>query len=86
MIELTADRTWLLKLMKESDAETRKTLFGGLAQLTGEAGKLWMETVLPFLRGKIGTPGGKESKDAAKSSADSSLQARDAENDAAKGE
>ncbi|MBQ8719157.1 MAG: DUF2974 domain-containing protein [Clostridia bacterium] len=56
LTELTADRTWLLKLMKESDAETRKTLFGGLAQLTGEAGKLWMETVLPFLRGKITSP------------------------------
>ena len=52
LTELTADRTWLLKLMKESDAETRKTVFGGLAQLTGEAGRLWMETILPALRGK----------------------------------
>lgn len=56
LTELTADRAWLLKLMKASDAETRKTLFGGLTQLTGEASKLWMETILPFLRGKITSP------------------------------
>ena len=56
LTELTADRAWLLKLMKASDAETRKTLFGGLTQLTGEAGRLWMETILPFLRGKITSP------------------------------
>jgi hypothetical protein len=55
LTELTSERTWLIKLLRASDAETRKTLFGGLAQLTGEAGRLWAETILPAIRMKAST-------------------------------
>ena len=50
LTELTADRAWLLKLMRECDPDSKKTVLGGLAQLTGEAGRLWAETLLPALR------------------------------------
>ena len=53
LTELTEDRGWIWKLMREGDPEARKTVFEGLAQLTGEAGRLWAETVLPALRGKL---------------------------------
>lgn len=56
LTELTSDRIWLLRLLRGSDAETKKKIFGGLAQLTGEAGKLWAETILPALRPKSGNP------------------------------
>jgi hypothetical protein len=63
LTDLTADRTWLLRLMKASDPESKKIVFNGLAQLTGEAGRLWAETILPALRAKgIGIMS-KESKD-----------------------
>jgi hypothetical protein len=64
LTELTADRGWLWKLMRDGDPEARKTVFGGLAQLTGEAGRLWAETIMPALRGKL--PGtSRAAKDAA---------------------
>ena len=50
LTELTADRGWLWKLLRDGDPEARKTVFEGLAQLTGEAGRLWAESVLPALR------------------------------------
>ncbi len=49
LTELTGDKNWFWKLMTSSDAETRKTVFGALTQLTGEAGKLWAETIFPTL-------------------------------------
>ena len=52
LTELTADRTWFVRLLRESDPEAKKTVFSGLAQLTGEAGRLWAETILPVLRNK----------------------------------
>ncbi len=63
LTELTADRTWLLRLIRESDPESKKIVFGGLAQLTGEAGRLWAETILPALRAKGIGATGKDAKD-----------------------
>lgn len=52
LTELTADRTWFVRLLRESDPEAKKAVFGGLAQLTGEASRLWAETILPALRNR----------------------------------
>ncbi len=62
LTELTADRTWFVRLLRESDPDAKKAVFGGLAQLTGEAGRLWVETILPTLRnrGKIRNKSEKE--------------------------
>ena len=65
LTELTADRGWLLKLMRESDPESKKTVFGGLAQLTGEAGRLWAETVLPAIRNKSAAQNAPATKESA---------------------
>lgn len=57
LTELTKDRNWFWQLMSQSDAQSKKTVFTALSQLTGEAGRLWVESVLPTL---IKSPKGKE--------------------------
>ena len=53
LMELTQDRNWLWKLMSASDPQDRKTVLGALTHLTGEAGRIWAERVLPaLLKGK----------------------------------
>ena len=49
LTELTRDRNWFWHLMSSSDPQSRKTVFSALSQLTGEAGRLWLERVLPAL-------------------------------------
>ncbi len=49
LTELTRDRNWFWQLMSSSDPQSRKTVFTALSQLTGEAGRLWLERVLPAL-------------------------------------
>jgi hypothetical protein len=41
---------WLLHLIRGSDPDSRKVVRDGLTHLTGEAGKLWAETVLPVIK------------------------------------
>ena len=47
--ELTRDRNWFWHLLSSSDPQSRKTVLTALSQLTGEAGRLWLERVLPAL-------------------------------------
>ncbi len=47
LTELTKDRNWLWKMLRNSDSTSRKTVLESLAQLTGEAGRLWVESILP---------------------------------------
>ncbi len=48
LTDLTRDRNWLWRLMTDSElSESRKTLLAGLRQLTGEAGRVWIDSVLP---------------------------------------
>lgn len=49
LTDLTRDRNWFWLLMTQSDPQSRKTVFTALSQLTGEAGRLWFERVLPTL-------------------------------------
>lgn len=49
LTELTRDRNWFWQLMAQSDVQSKKTVFSALSQLTGEAGRLWVESVLPTL-------------------------------------
>ena len=49
LTELTRDRNWFWQLMSSSDPQSRKTVFSALSQLTGEAGRLWLERVLPMI-------------------------------------
>lgn len=49
LTELTRDRNWFWQLMSQSDAQSKKTVFTALSQLTGEAGRLWVESILPSL-------------------------------------
>ena len=44
LTELTRDRNWFWQLMTNSElSEARKTVMAGLSQLTGEAGRLWID-------------------------------------------
>lgn len=47
LTELTKDRNWFWQLIGSSDPQSRKTLVNALSQLTGEAGRLWLESMLP---------------------------------------
>lgn len=48
LTDLTRDRNWLWRLLTDGElSESRKTLLAGLRQLTGEAGKVWIDSVLP---------------------------------------
>ena len=49
LTELTKEKNWFWQLMAHSDAQSKKTVFAALSQLTGEAGRLWVESVLPSL-------------------------------------
>lgn len=49
LTDLTRDRNWFWRLMTQSDPQSRKTVFAALSQLTGEAGRLWFESILPTL-------------------------------------
>lgn len=46
LTELADDRNWLWHLMSRSDPESRKLLLSALTQLTGEAGRQWLESVM----------------------------------------
>ena len=53
LTDLTRDRNWFWTLMTNSEiSESRKTVMAGLSQLTGEAGRLWVESILPVLKNK----------------------------------
>ena len=53
LTDLTRDRNWFWTLMTNSEiSESRKTVMAGLSQLTGEAGRLWVESILPVLKSK----------------------------------
>jgi hypothetical protein len=53
LTDLTRDRNWFWRLMTSSEiSESRKTVMAGLSQLTGEAGRLWIESILPILKNK----------------------------------
>ena len=44
LTDLTRDRNWFWQLMTNSElSESRKTVMAGLSQLTGEAGRLWID-------------------------------------------
>jgi hypothetical protein len=46
LTDLTRDRNWFWHLMTNSElSESRKTVMAGLTQLTGEAGKQWIEGI-----------------------------------------
>jgi hypothetical protein len=46
LTDLTHDRNWFWHLMTNSEiSESRKTVMAGLTQLTGEAGKQWIESI-----------------------------------------
>lgn len=49
LTELTHDKDWFFRLVGNSDPQARKTLFAAISQLTGEAGRQWIEGVLPTL-------------------------------------
>ncbi len=49
LTDLTRDRNWFWQIMTQSDAQSKKTVFAALSQLTGEAGRLWFESILPAL-------------------------------------
>ena len=53
LTDLTRDRNWFWTLMTNSEiSQSRKTVIAGLSQLTGEAGRLWIESILPVLKNK----------------------------------
>jgi len=53
LTDLTRDRNWFWRLMTISEiSESRKTVIAGLSQLTGEAGRIWVESILPVLKNK----------------------------------
>lgn len=53
LTDLTRDRNWFWRLMTNSEiSESRKTVIAGLSQLTGEAGRIWVESILPVLKNK----------------------------------
>ena len=49
LTDLTHDRNWFWQLMTAGDPQSRKTVFSAVSQLTGEAGKQWLERTLPSL-------------------------------------
>lgn len=54
LTDLTQDRNWLWRLLTDSElSESRKTLLTGLRQLTGEAGRVWIDSVLPVKLKKV---------------------------------
>ena len=53
LTDLTRDRNWFWRLMTNSEiSESRKTVIAGLSQLTGEAGRIWIESILPVLKSR----------------------------------
>ena len=56
LTELSAERNWFLRMLRMADVSSRRTVVGCLAQLTGEAGRFWVGSVLPILRSKTSTP------------------------------
>lgn len=56
LTELSAERNWFLRMLRMADVSSRRTVVGCLAQLTGEAGRFWVGSVLPILKSKTSTP------------------------------
>ena len=46
LTDLANDRNWFFHLMSKSDPKSRKLLISSLTQLTGEAGRQWLESLM----------------------------------------
>lgn len=64
LTDLTRDRNWLWHLLTDNElSDSRKTVIAGLKQLTGEAGRVWIGSVLPAKSKRISAPLGENNGD-----------------------
>lgn len=56
LTELSAERNWFVRMLRTADVASRRAVIGCLTQLTGEAGRFWVGSVLPVMRNKTSAP------------------------------